>query len=70
MPAPERAKEQTFLTLVMPLDKGAPAPRVEFPSASALGAARHARLTHPNGSVDEISLSPEGKLSVSRVSSW
>lgn len=57
---PARAIEQRFLTLVMPLDKQAPAPQI------TLEHGRPATLSHPDGTRDEIALSAEGRLTLVR----
>jgi len=57
---PARSREQRFLTLVMPLDKGAEPPKVERASGD------RTLLALPGGVVDEIEASPDGKLSVVR----
>ena len=45
---PERAKAQQFVAIVMPLDKGAAAPKIEA------GADDRHRVVHANGEIDEI----------------
>jgi len=57
---PVRFREQRFVALVIPLDKGAAPPRIE-----ARGGDR-ASLTHPGGFVDGIAATPEGKLTLVR----
>lgn len=58
---PARSKEQRFLTLVMPLDKGAAAPKAE-----SLGDG-NTRIVHANGEVDEIAAGPDGGITLVRT---
>jgi hypothetical protein len=57
---PERTKGQQFVTLLMPLAKGAP------PPTSKIDAEGRARLVHANGEVDEVAVTGEGALSLTR----
>ncbi|MGH7173326.1 MAG: hypothetical protein ACRELG_23840, partial [Gemmataceae bacterium] len=57
---PARTKEQRFLTLVMPLGKKAPAPKV------ILEKDKPATVVHPDDSRDEIALTAEGRIRVVR----
>ena len=57
---PERTTEQTFLTLVAPLDKGAASPRLEKTAAG------HTRIIHRDGTRDEVGLTTDGELTVIR----
>ncbi len=57
---PQRTTAQTFVTLVMPLDRGAAPPRIV---SDRIG---HAAVTHADGSVDEIATSAEGRLTLTR----
>jgi hypothetical protein len=56
---PQRTTAQQFVTLVMPLAKGAPAPKITS------GKDGHALVAHGNGEVDEISAA-EGTLTLLR----
>jgi hypothetical protein len=56
---PERTRSQRFLTLLMPLDRGAPAPKIE------VGKDNHFVLNLPNGETDEI-IAAGGELTVVR----
>ncbi len=57
---PERTREQRFVALVMPLDRGGTPPRIE-PGQDG----RH-RVRHTNGEVDEITVGTDGLLTVAR----
>jgi len=57
---PERSKAQQFVTLVMPLDKDAPPPKLET------GVNTPARIVHRNGDTDEITTTSDGVLTVTR----
>jgi len=57
---PARTTSQQFVTLVMPLDKGATPPKIETDKDG------HHFVTHPDGITDEISFTPDGKLNVIR----
>lgn len=57
---PNRSRQQMFVALVMPLDKDAPAPKIVSTKAN------QAAVTHTDGSVDEITVSEDGKLSLQR----
>ena len=57
---PERSTAQKFLTLVMPLDKGSSPPKIEIRKDG------HTRVIHPDGSKDEITLTPHGTIAVIR----
>jgi len=58
---PVRAREQRFLALVVPLEKNAPAPKIETRQGRAF-------FTHADGSVDEIAVAVAGALNVERKS--
>jgi hypothetical protein len=51
-----RSTSERFLAIVMPLDKGAAPPDLDG-----------SKLRHPDGTIDEIDVTPEGKLSVRRT---
>lgn len=57
---PERTKAQQFVTLVMPLNKKAPTPKIEH------GRDGVSRVIHPNGEVDDITTTAAGTLNVTR----
>jgi hypothetical protein len=57
---PVRAAEQRFVTLVMPLEKGAPPPKIE-----TAGDGRTV-VTHAGGAVDEIAVAPDGRPTLVR----
>jgi hypothetical protein len=56
---PQRATAQKFLTLVMPLDKGASPPKI------TAGKDGRAVVAHGDGSTDEIAIAPDGALRAS-----
>jgi hypothetical protein len=57
---PEQTTVQKFVTLMMPLDKGAPPPKIETDKHGL------SRLIHPDGTIDEIVLGRDDKLTVTR----
>jgi hypothetical protein len=57
---PERNTAQQFLTLVMPLDKGAAQPKITVGQDGA------ATISHDDGTLDEVRVTREGGLTVTR----